>query len=107
MAEQWTESSAVLLDSRVDEIVQFGAGGSKKEEANSGLWLRAPENSQQKKNGAGGSRKDNSNDANGGRWKEQVAVGRLADSGEWLRSLPTEWQHNVHRVVVISKTIRK
>jgi len=44
--------------------------------------LRAPENSQQKKNGAGGSRKDNSNDASGGRWKEQVAVGRLADSGE-------------------------
>jgi len=45
----------VLLDCRVDEIVQFGAGGS---------------------------RKENSNDANGGRRKEQVAVRRLADSGE-------------------------
>jgi len=45
----------VLLDSRVNEIVQFDAGGS---------------------------RKENSNDANGYRRKKQVAVGRLADSGK-------------------------
>jgi len=30
-----------------------------------------------KKNSAGSSRKENSNDANGGRWKEQVAVGHF------------------------------
>jgi len=41
----------------------------------------------------------NSNFNGGGRWKERVAVGRLADSGEWLRSLSTKRQHNVPKVV--------